>query len=118
MSNITEQIAVLGSSVNLNSGAHLRSNPSASVHWYNPNGKQIEESDDIVYNLDDGPDIVQLNISHVSERDSGLWNCTIVVSDSNVYSVDGRGILGVENGIVEIGSVSKSIWLIVLSECT
>ena len=66
--------------------------------------------------LDDGPDIVRINISRVSRNDSGLWKCIVSVSDSNVYRIDDGEVLMTDSSNDLIGSENLNIHLIVLCE--
>ena len=104
MSNRTELIAPLGDNVSLNCGSQLSSNPRATIRWYQPNGAEVKENS--TYTLDNGPDIVRLNVSDVSENNSGFWNCTVSV----------WGWLTLRNETVNIGYVSLGIQLIVWSK--
>ena len=39
--------------------------------------------------MDDGPEVVQLNITDVSQSDSGKWRCRVEVNDTCVYRTVG-----------------------------
>ena len=68
--------------------------------------------------IDNGPDIVRINISHVSYNHSGMWNCTVSVSASDVYRTDEDGLLVSNSSNVLIGFKKLDILLIVLCELT
>ena len=45
--------------------------------WFSPNGTLIKHSESKGYFVEDGPDVVRLNITNATViKDSGLWNCT------------------------------------------
>ena len=113
LSNLTEQIAVLHSSVSLTCGTQLRSNPQAFITWYRPSGEAVQYTD-VGVHMENGSDTVLLNISTVSQNDSGLWNCTVSVDDSGVSSTGEDGSLVVDISQVNIGSVSLGIYLVVV----
>ncbi len=56
-------------------GYNLKSHPSATISWTDPRGKEVTNSER--YTLDDGPNVIQLNISNVTESDNGMWKCLL-----------------------------------------
>ena len=66
-------------------GYNLDSNPPAVVTWTNPDKNIVSNTD--TYVIDDGPHVVQLNITNASERDSGAWICNVSVIDKCVHRV-------------------------------
>lgn len=71
---------LLRSPVSLVCGYNLIGNPSPEVSWTDPQNKQVANSSRYV--MDNGPGIVQLNITEASESDSGTWRCTVNVNSS------------------------------------
>lgn len=69
----TMQFALLNDPVSLICGYNLDSNPSVNITWTNPQRKVVHNSDR--YILDNGPDIVRLNITNTSGDDHGTWTC-------------------------------------------
>ena len=45
------------------------------------------------YDVENGPEIVRLNISHTSLADSGMWTCDIRVLSENYIVNDGSLVL-------------------------
>ena len=106
----------MGSDASLVCGKNLRSNPQASITWQRPNGELVDDMDHGIH-MDNGPDIVRINISHVSYNHSGTWNCTVSVSDLDVYRTAEDGLVRDSSNVL-IGSKKLDILLIVLCELT
>ena len=66
-------------------GFNLDSNPLSTVIWTDPENRQILESHSR-YTLDDGPEVVLLNISETMEADTGMWQCSVKYEDQNVVT--------------------------------
>jgi hypothetical protein len=83
LSTQTEYTVLLGENVSLTCGYNLTSNPASdttNIIWQSPDGARIksddlEDNNDI--NVDNGPDVVRLDITGVDKMDNGVWNCTI-----------------------------------------
>ena len=58
-------------------GTDLKSNPSATISWTNPNRSLVVNSDNFTRN--DGPEEVALDITNVGKDDNGTWTCTVEV---------------------------------------
>ena len=78
--NEEDVYVLLGSPVSLVCGYNLIGNPSAVISWTNPQNKQVNNSGR--YQVDNGPKVVQLNITEASKSDGGTWKCTVKVSTS------------------------------------
>ncbi len=68
-------------------GYSLISHPSPAVSWTDPQHKQVANSSR--YLVDDGPGVVQLNITEASKGDNGTWKCTVSVYHSFKLMSDG-----------------------------
>ena len=66
---------LLGDSASLVCGTGLDSNPQATIIWVDPDGTIIMDS--TRFNLENGPDIVRLNLSRTLLSDTGMWRCDI-----------------------------------------
>ena len=58
-------------------GYNLESNPKATISWTDPRGNPVTISDN--YTQDNGPEVVQLNITRVNKSDNGTWGCSMEV---------------------------------------
>ena len=83
-----------GESVSLICGYNLKSNPKASITWTDPRGNPVTIND--AYSQDDGPEVVQLNITSVKKSDNGTWRCSMEVLSSRTYDCIDRKFL--DNG--------------------
>ena len=72
--------ALLGSPVSLVCGYNLIANPSPEVSWTDPQNKQVANGSRYV--MENGPEVVRLNIVKASESDNGTWSCTVNVNGS------------------------------------
>ena len=66
---------LLGDSAFLVCGTGLDSNPQATITWTDPDGTTV--MDNTRFNLENGPDIVRLNLSRTLLSDAGMWRCDI-----------------------------------------
>ena len=68
-------------------GYKLRSNPQAQITWTNPSENIVQNGER--YILDDGPEVVRLNISSANKSDGGKWRCrcTLFTNDSREKSL-------------------------------
>ena len=107
----THHYVLLGDSVSLICGTGLDSNPQATITWTAPDGITIMESSR--YHLENGPEVIQLNITSTVLNDSGVWRCDVTVR-SAVHKLNG-GRLIPQNDIL-IGSVNVTIQLIIIGE--
>lgn len=73
-----QHFVLSGDSVSLVCGYNLDSNPPAIITWTDPKGDRVVNNGR--YILDDGPKVVQLNISTTSKSDSGIWVCSVLVN--------------------------------------
>ena len=71
----TQQYALLDESLSLVCGTDLDSNPQATITWTDPDGTTV--MDNTRFNLENGPDIVRLNLSRTLLSDAGMWRCDI-----------------------------------------
>ena len=102
---------LLGDSASLVCGTGLDSNPQATITWIAPDGTTI--MDNARYNLDNGPEVVQLNVTNTVLSDAGVWRCDIMVS-SEAHKLN-RGRLTPQNNVL-IGSVNGTIQLIIIGK--
>ena len=63
--------------------------------WTNPQGERVLNSER--YTMDDGPEVVQLNISNVTKNDNGMWRCSMQMLDMNQnFNIDiNLSVLGI-----------------------
>ena len=80
----SEYYVHLNDPVTLICGYKLSSSPSTQITWTHPEGHPVQLGDRYV--LDNGPQIVRLNISNASKNDGGVWRCsyTLLVNGSQV----------------------------------
>ena len=111
----SQNYVLLGSSVSLVCGTGLDSNPQSTVTWTTPNGTTITV-DNAQINLEDGPDIVRLNLSRTLLSDTGMWRCDIrTESESDQYIVDSN--VFVRSNIFLIGApIQCDIELIIVGK--
>ena len=107
----THHYALLDDSASLVCGTGLDSNPQATITWTAPDGTTVV--DNARYNLDNGPGVVQLNITHTALSDAGIWTCDVMVSSEAHQLNEGR--LTLQNNIF-IGSVNVTIQLIIIGD--
>ena len=106
-----QHFALLGDKLSLVCGTGLDSNPQATITWTAPDGTTI--MDKTRYDLENGPDIVRLNITNTTSSDAGIWRCNVMVmSEVNLVN---RGRLMLRNKTL-IGSVNVSIQLTIVGE--
>ena len=105
----TQHFALLGDSLSLVCGTGLDSNPQATIIWTAPDGITIV--DDGRYELQNGPDIVRLNITRTFLSDTGMWLCEVVVrSERHIVS---NGTLVLEEQSV-IGTLIQHQFMVVV----
>ena len=106
---------LLGDSASLVCGTGLdRGNPPATITWTAPNGTEIMDNNTRV-NIENGPNIVRLNINRTLPSDAGIWRCDIR-TESDAYVVN-NGIL-VQTNITVIGElIQHDIGLIIIGSC-
>ena len=83
-----ESYVLLGHPVVMVCGHGLDSNPRAAITWTNPQGEVVPANSD-GYIMNNGPAVVQLNITRVEKSDKGKWMCKVEVTsecDSSVSS--------------------------------
>ena len=80
MSNQTEYTVLLGDNISLTCGFNLMSQREIKFIWFSPTGTLIKRSEPKGYSVEDGPDVVRLNVTNATMRDDGLWNCTAPAS--------------------------------------
>lgn len=67
--------------VSLVCGYNLDSNPPAIITWTDPQGNLVDSNG--IYTKENGPKVVQLNISSASKEDGGTWKCNVTVNYAN-----------------------------------
>ena len=87
----SKQYVVLNDSLSLVCGTGLDSNPQAIITWTAPDGTTV--MDNVRYDLENGPDIVRLNITHTTLNDSGIWSCDVTVRSDKYIASEGRMVL-------------------------
>ena len=87
----TQRFVLLGDSLSLVCGTGLDSNPQASITWTAPDGTTII-MDNARYDLENGPNIVRLTITHTVLSDTGIWLCEATVW-SDRYNIVSNGSL-------------------------
>ena len=100
---------MLGDGASLVCGTGLDSNPQATIIWTAPDGTTVV--DNARYDLDNGPELIQLNITYVVLSDAGVWWCYVMVS-SEAHKLNG-GRLTQQNNVL-VGSVNVTIQLIII----
>jgi hypothetical protein len=106
----THHYVLLGDSACLVCGTGLDSNPQATITWTAPDGTII--ADNARYDLDNGPEVIQLNITNTVLSDAGVWMCDVLVTSAAHKLIGGR--LTPQNTV--IGSVNATIQLIIIGE--
>jgi hypothetical protein len=106
----THHYVLLGDNASLVCGRGLDSNPQATITWTDPDGTTIV--DNSRYDLDNGPEVIQLNITNTVLSDAGIWRCDVVVT-SEAHKLDGRRLTP-QNTV--IGSINATIQLTVIGE--
>ena len=101
----------MGDSASLVCGTGLDSNPQATITWIAPDGTTVV--DNARYHLDNGPEVIKLNITHTVLSDAGVWRCDVIVS-SEAHKLNG-GRLTLQNNVF-IGSVNVTIKLIIIGK--
>ena len=87
----------MGDGVSLVCGAGLDSNPQPTITWRAPNGTTIVDS------IENGPDIVRLNLSRTLLSDAGMWRCGIrTESELDQYVVNNEAF--VRTNVTTIGA--------------
>ena len=77
-----EIYVLLDHPVTLVCGYNLDSNPQATVTWTNPQGEIIGNSD--AFRMDNGPAVIQLNITRAEVGDKGMWKCQVNVASEYI----------------------------------
>ena len=95
-----QHYALLGDPSSLICGRGLDSNPQATITWTAPDGTAVMDS--TRYDLENGPDIVRLNLSRTSLSDNGVWVCELIVR-SERHVVSSGGVL-VKGALAMIGT--------------
>ena len=72
-------------------GTGLDSNPPANITWTAPDGITIV--DNARYGIENGPEIVRLNVTQTILSDNGVWTCNIKVESEQYVLNDGELIL-------------------------
>ena len=105
---------LLGDSASLICGTGLdRGNPQATITWTAPNGTEIMDNNRV--NIENGPNIVRLNLNRTLLSDTGMWRCDIR-TESDVHVVN-NGIL-VQTNVTAIGQpIQHDIELIIIGSC-
>ena len=104
-----------GDSVSLICGYNLNSYPPAVISWTSPHGDAVRSRSGSKYSMDNGPGVVRLNISDVTESLGGEWTCQVEVFDSDVLKVEeGRLIRDINT---TIGRQTFPTYLHVLGKC-
>ena len=78
----------LGDSLSLICGTGLDSNPQATITWTSPDGSTIMNSSR--YHLENGPDVVRLNLTQTVLNDAGVWHCNVSVFSEQHIIVNGE----------------------------
>lgn len=82
---LEKHYVLYGDPVSLICGYDLESNPPPTITWTNPYNKSVVNTD--MYVIDNGPQVIQLNITNARESDSGLWICHMEVHDKCVHRI-------------------------------
>ena len=101
---------LLGNSVSLVCGTDLDSNPQATITWTGPDGTTIMEN--ARFNLENGPDIVRLNLSHTLLSDAGIWRCDIR-TESDRYIVNNGSLVRTNDTVID-APIQRDIELIII----
>ena len=114
MQGPTRRYVRLNDTLSLVCGYGLDSNPDAVVTWIAPDGTTI--MDNARYDLDNGPAVVQLNLTHTILSDNGVWRCEVVVTSQQHVPSGGRlvqldpapiGILTIDIQLTVIGEYPR-----------
>ena len=104
---------LLGDSISLVCGTCLDSNPQATITWTAPSGTTVAVMNNDRYHLENGSEMVRLNITNTVLDDSGIWRCDSTVSSG--VSILSRGRLITESDTL-IDSVSETIQVTITGE--
>lgn len=70
-------------------GFNLSSQTETEFIWFSPTGMRFKhhdgESSD--YSVENGPEVVRLNITNATVMDDGLWNCTVSTIDQQSWDI-------------------------------
>ena len=106
----TQAYVLLGAPLSLVCGRGLDSNPQPTITWTAPDGTTIEN--DARFHLENGPEVVRLNLTRTILNDSGIFICELVVSsERHVVNSEGDLILG---GQAVIGTSLRHQFLLTL----
>ena len=107
-----QRYVLFGSSLSLVCGRHLDSNPNATVTWTAPDNTDIMEN--ARYRLENGPEVVRLNLTRTIMSDNGIWRCEVIVrSERNALGNDRNLVLVVPE---VIGTLIQEFLLTVIGE--
>jgi hypothetical protein len=110
-----QHYVLLGDSASLVCGAGLdRGNPEATITWTDPDGARVV--DDNSFNLENGPDIVRLNLNRTLLSDAGIWRCDIRIN-SERYIVNNGRLVQINSTMVG-APIQHDIELIIIGEYT
>ena len=108
----TQRYVLLGEHLSLVCGTGLESNPQATITWTAPDGTTI--MDNARYDLDNGPNVVELNITHTLSSDTGMWLCEAIVRSERYVASNGTLVL-VEQAIIGT-PIQHQLMVIVICE--
>ena len=101
---------LLGNSVSLVCGTDLDSNPQATTTWTAPDGTTV--MDNARYDLENGPNIVRLNLSRTLLSDAGMWRCDIR-TESERYIVNNGSLIQANVTVIGV-PIQRDIELIII----
>ena len=93
----TQRYVLLNDSLSLVCGTGLENNPQANVTWMAPDGTIIMNG--ARYNLESGPQIVRLNLTQTTFKDSGTWKCELIV-ESEYYGVSNGRLSPFDSSVI------------------
>ena len=106
----SQYYVLLGDKVSLVCGTGMDSNPQATITWIAPDRTTI--TDNARFNLENGPDIVRLNLSRTLLGDAGIWRCDIRTKSDQYITNNGSLV---RTNITVIGApIQHDIELIII----
>ena len=89
----TQNNVSLGDPLSLVCGTGLESNPQATITWTAPDGSTLMNNVNDRYTVENGPEIVRLNISGTVLNDNGMWLCEVLVTSDRHIARNGTLVL-------------------------
>ena len=104
----TQHHVLLGNPLSLVCSRGLDSNPEASITWTAPDATTVV--DNARYDLENGRDVVRLNVTHTILSDTGTWTCEVLVrSERHIVNNEGNLVTG---AIAVVGTPIQHVFMV------